>query len=190
MQKRAKRSAGGFDVPPVKRVYVEPATLSASDSKLPLVESDLEMEEKPLGPKSKPDIAAPELITLSRHETERIARSCMSAYILNYKGIISNEAAWMAIFREAAQLHECIRKRPAIYSHMLYTRCLSDLRYEIRVIDDYESPVQVFLEMSTVRRSYMISDGPRVELLRKFATGYHVVRHPYLRTVIFHPRCM
>lgn len=135
-------------------------------------------------------LSAPERVQLSQDSLDRIARTCMSTFVMSYKGVTSQEAVWMAIFREAAQLHECIRANPSNNAHLLYTRCLSDLRHPIRVINDDESPMQVFLEPGVRMRSYSISEGPRADIIRTLAPGYYAVRHPFLRMVIFHPRCV
>ena len=185
MRKRLNLSAP----PESPRVYVgSPSPMPAIFGSAP--RDDSEPKKVKLEPKTYPAIAPSEKVELSIGLLEDVARRCMSGFIMNYKGVTSYEAAWMAIFREAAQLHACIRANPLVNAHLLYGRCLSDLRYEIRTIGDDESPMRAMLEESIPRRSYCISEGPRSDLMRDFAIGYHVVRHPFQRMMIFHPKCV
>jgi len=194
MRKRLNLSSETTKPDPVgkcQRVYVDPPVpMSMSMSRVELLRDDSEPAKVKLEPIPSPTIEPSVKVDISLGIINDIARRCMTAFIMNYKGVSTYEAAWVAIFREAAQLHACIRGNPLVNAHLLYTRCLSDLRYEIRAIEDDESPMRVMLEESIPRRSYSITEGPRSDIMRNIALGYHVVKHPFRRLIIFHPKCV
>lgn len=175
------------------RVNVDPPvpmSMSTGHARIELLRDDSEPKKVKLEPRPSPIIEPSIKVDISLGIIDDIARRCMSAFVMNYKGVSTYEAAWVAIFREAAQLHACIRGNPLVNAHLLYTRCLSDLRYEIRMIEDDESPMRAVLEESIPRRSYSITEGPRSDIMKSIALGYHVVKHPFRRLMIFHPKCV